>query len=1449
MRSETKFSDKGMKRTHTSILSKNKARAKTKLMISSITLATNIVLKIGSDIMTHFINKTNEATKVIMESERDMNLQTLANMKSREIETCATVKLIIATNKQFFLLTNFKTIILEMKSLKLRNIKKYVEEKPDTPLIDIKALDKYTELFNNIESIKSKIDGFEADLLNSLKDIEDDICNQDVNYSELQERNEELETKITRMEKLLDEKEESFLGSLFTGGWVAIKKLKYFKEHGVDRIEDSADFHEVSNMMNDEFGGNAFEDLKASQSSEMTKLDGDPGVNRDWNDQQIHGSVSKFAAILTRLIDVKEAWTKYNLEENANKKTQGKFMILAKAFTLLASILNAIQTVIPPVTELAVITGIIGAVLELVAKLIEVCIAGYNYYKITKEDPDYLAVKDIFYKALSDFGVAIVALVFSGFSVLAAEGFTFFRKISDLVSAYRRKKQQTLEMNLYKNLGEMKIKDQNNIINFKLCLANFLSMKSQFETLIELNKGDQHLENMMSSARKSKESSTQDGNARKSNESSTKDGNAFDKKSITSFRRNFRKICEKNIQFCTRNFSKEFFENFDFSSREINEYIELSNNGPFTDFVVTNDIDTGISFIKLGYEPIGENIYGCRKCSLNYIIRHVDYVSDDALGRLKKEGLLLGVEENDSICGTFYQDNNCSSSDSYSNFKSIRLDSYYSLIYEVVSLQDTQLALNKMLYTNRKNPLKPTEWIPFIQVHLSAWNPKNISWEPCSQANICKEYDTNKYWIKVGDIPSIGEKDVILIVYQNQQSNISQTNQTNRLLLPIGGPSDVLLTDKSVIIDQPTYTTPLAYLVSEPSNGRPRRSEISVDYKQDMGEGIQTHKFSLSHTRLSPTFTNGKYNWLFKDEPVEDKQNVGQFIKLKYYLRDNLKDVFRNLDIIPINIRRESVVEPDAEVEDSNIKYLLVKFDSFLPDKSSNQNTINSKIQEVRQTVDCDQVCDNSQTTNVCATENMSFNKWWQLEADNSFPNSQFNLNTNIVDNNYEVIEIKNVWHKPPIDPPPDSVYTESLKTSSEKINFDFDDRNKKIFIRTISLENVTRNIKERKSLYLTIEKKFIKFNDRSKDTLELKIQDALEAKSFTLKNDTEKNNFIIRLSDIDSTVYLMALTNDKEVKKYLNNFLQAFPGYIIIDRTFVMQNNFANQRFIVLLVKPLPSSGFLQTKDYSDSKWHSTHRECENSIDRNISDNFAIKDFKGRVEAETFVLKNLKTNTFNYEKIDFYFDDFTSTNLTSAVLKKLFPDSIINRTIHPLTLFLANPEINLFARCSKFTFLYPFIFKRTQEEKDKKLYRTLEIDPNDNNAIKMVLTDKGPGIKSIFWLEISSHKSINKYSANNMQAANTWGFSFFKEVQWKLSTEKSLFVRIFVKYDFRIKIDKEYICELCLKVNFFEEMKVLSNRRKKKISQIIYDTVNAVSKKSRNDGPGFDMNNNRKLR
>ncbi len=162
-----------------------------------------------------------------------------------------------------------------------------------------------------------------------------------------------------------------------------------------------------------------------------------------------------------------------------------------------------------------------------------------------------------------------------------------------------------------------------------------------------------------------------------------------------------------------------------------------------------------------------------------------------------------------------------------------------------------------------------------------------------------------------------------------------------------------------------------------------------------------------------------------------------------------------------------------------------------------------------------------------------------------------------------------------------------------------------------------------------------------------------------------------MRLSDIDDNIYILAAKKSKNSFLYIQKLLEKLEGYVIIDRTFLSDKIYRDrERFVMISIKLLPSSGFLPTRDLTFGGKNVFRKEkkrtCFHNIISSISHYFCLKKDPTNCASGD----DLSQYEYLYDSngkatrrtVKFFFKDFTYINLTKVFLRKEFPNKQVDR-------------------------------------------------------------------------------------------------------------------------------------------------------------------------------------------
>jgi hypothetical protein len=815
-----------------------------------------------------------------------------------------------------------------------------------------------------------------------------------------------------------------------------------------------------------------------------------------------------------------------------------------------------------------------------------------------------------------------------------------------------------------------------------------------------------------------------------------------------------------------RSFGDGDFKKFGFTDIEVQEYKDLFLYGPYTDFVVANSEDTFSTFIKIGYEPITDKILGCRMCSNSKLIRHVQIISDlpsknmEFIQTLNQniqekdhiqiiQNLMKGriplLQENEikynEICTELYKDVKCQTL----SFKKYRMSNEYYLVFETIAVDElganNYFAANKVLFTTRalQNKWKSSASVGYWNHNLRIWEECNSKCEPLKNTIL-----SNGYFIEFGNSSPI-----------LSGSKIGVSVKDFKNLISFAGTA-VLFTQKEKTNLIPKFVY----------NGNPGSSEMGLVTEQDFP--LESNKSTLVFDKEDPDYLNLK-QIIFKN------YNVNQ----------------TDLKVIKVTLYNKSHASLKLE---NYSDYYVLQFSPFI-------KLIEQPIEKAIFT--CDTYCISTSTVSPSQIRKCNF------KSDISHHSLLRQLNARNFDNetleqdNSKTLEIINSNEKLKKDSADIDRYN-SFIISSNKDN-DNDKRKNHPFIIIDGYDRIEENTRKHfsfRTFHITIREDdpIVKTKNlmlqillnNNRDRLELKVAE----KSPYNWNDLQSNNykFVIPVKNINKHLYVVFF-KDRIMNSKLTQFKDLVfqlsqQGYVLLNK-IALHNSYkvgfmgiTHNLYAFILIKPLEGYGMINLNDQFNN------RKCKNEVYSYMMNNLLPyktlkgdkKDMKALFDAE---LAN--TLSFNFQKI-------YSAKVNEINYNKQNRNANANRTINFDGLNIGNcREINVF---------YPVNFSLREEDK-KNNFRKLTVE---NNIIKHEVDPIGPGIRPIYWLNFSLDLAT-LFNETTLDEFTKKGYRPFlkgsrRTLQWTLGDGRILYATLWVSYDYRMKFDRESICEKCLKVS-----------------------------------------------
>jgi hypothetical protein len=745
------------------------------LILSAVQKVLSIVNS-GANVLKHIVY-----TKImnVAKAEYIANQNFIDYVKDQEIQNCETIKIMMETNKYFFFQAELKAIfvdsMIQSKTVEeitlgtkldlLSNTQLTSDQLKEKELIPskIKLIKEEKESLQLFKEILSHVNIASSDVLNTLGIIEDRVCDQGIYYKAFDERNNQLKEEIIKIQKKIQQNPNGVAGYIFsTASDVfgnAIIKNKDVTNHNFD------------------FSGN--------KDPTTTPID---SITEKFSNS-LNG-VSYGVQAVENLVEIKELWSELKDKKTKGETVAGWLLIASKGLAFIGNAMNAVNSWVDS-AEVALAASVIASV----GKLIELIVLIYKYVKKKSLGNLHKMLTGI----LTFLG-SLVAIAISPFNGIISEVISLISNLFELYRAFKQLKKQQREANYFQILRQSKHSQRQNFVDYNICYASYISNQSIFDILIKIHQFDSKIDH--------EGKSTQSGDSNLTNKIldsvvtyGSNNGIELNIKDI------IKNICKKYHNICMRSFDDEDFTKFGFTSLEIQHYKDLSLYGPFTDFIVTSSEESISTLIKHGYEIISDKLLGCRMCSHDKLVRHVQIMSDkfalnhdldyyinnktdlryfkkehDLINENLMKGLFPQIDQKlnlffTPICQVLYQDRECQTL----HFKKFRMSKDYYLVYETISVDlsktDYYYAANKILLSNTYS--KNNFWRSTAT--LGKWDSDKQEWMDnfSSGMSIFPEHLGSGLNINFGTHSPIKKGDSIRTGIYNYQNIIKHTDIKN----------------------------------------------------------------------------------------------------------------------------------------------------------------------------------------------------------------------------------------------------------------------------------------------------------------------------------------------------------------------------------------------------------------------------------------------------------------------------------------------------------------------------------------------------------------------------------------------------------------------------------------------------------------------------------------------
>lgn len=163
--------------------------------LTTILFSISLVLKVANAAVVKFVQLELKKTLDYLNKEKSSNIKTISTLREISINGCSQIKLIMEINKNFFIQSQFQTILLSSYKyikehiLKEEPINNYLY-KTDVPLV-----------LNEYLVIRKKISNLSNNVNESFKEIEGKLCGDNLRVKVFIERNKGIDKEI----KLINE--------------------------------------------------------------------------------------------------------------------------------------------------------------------------------------------------------------------------------------------------------------------------------------------------------------------------------------------------------------------------------------------------------------------------------------------------------------------------------------------------------------------------------------------------------------------------------------------------------------------------------------------------------------------------------------------------------------------------------------------------------------------------------------------------------------------------------------------------------------------------------------------------------------------------------------------------------------------------------------------------------------------------------------------------------------------------------------------------------------------------------------------------------------------------------------------------------------------------------------------------------------------------------------------
>jgi hypothetical protein len=401
-------------------------------------------LKVSNIAVTKIKNKVYSKVLDVAKAEYDANQDFIESVQEQEILNCETIKLMIETNKYFFFQAELKNVFIKSMIQS-----KQLEGEAKTNKSEIKSINDEIQSLTFFKTILEEVGVSSSHVSSLIEVIEDRVCNQSEYYQAFNERNEKLDELMTKIKEKIENSPKETAGTIFSS---------------------------ASDIFSNWYASN--EDLTKFEWNKEASLEPD---TFDSSFSRVLGIASYAAQSVDNINEIKEIYSKIQEAKKKGELIVGWLSIVSQGLSLIANITQIFKAM----TSDNPIVGIIANVVAAAAKLLEAIVLIYKF-----------AVKKTFvslYRMLGgilNFVNSLVTIAITPFSGIISEAISLISNLFDLYNVRSKLKEQQGESNYYQILRLSRSRERENMMNYNICVVNYVSSQSIFDIIIKMHEFD-----------------------------------------------------------------------------------------------------------------------------------------------------------------------------------------------------------------------------------------------------------------------------------------------------------------------------------------------------------------------------------------------------------------------------------------------------------------------------------------------------------------------------------------------------------------------------------------------------------------------------------------------------------------------------------------------------------------------------------------------------------------------------------------------------------------------------------------------------------------------------------------------------------------------------------------------------------------------------------------------